>query len=81
MPRNLTIALDEEVIRRARVVAARRGISMSALVRQELLRLAQEDAAYDGAREAARKRLGSPSRLGDGRLPSREELHDREDLR
>jgi len=77
MIRNLTIALDEEVVHRVRTVAARRGLSLSALVRQELARLAQEDAAYDMARDSARRRLLSPSRLGGGELPTREDLHER----
>ena len=33
---NLTLQLDEEVIRRARIVAAKRGTSVSALVAREL---------------------------------------------
>jgi predicted HicB family RNase H-like nuclease len=34
--RNLTLQLDEDVIRRAKVVAAKRGTSVSGLVAREL---------------------------------------------
>lgn len=81
MGRNITLNLDEDVIQGARVLAARRGTSVSALLRAEIERLVREDRAYDAAREAALRRLKKGSHLGGGPLPSREELHDREDLR
>jgi hypothetical protein len=79
--RNITLNLDEDVIQDARVLAARRGTSVSALLRAEIERLVREDRAYDAAREAALRRLKRGSHLGGGPLPPREELHDREDLR
>jgi len=81
MARNLTLALDEDTIRKVRVVAARRGLSVSALIREELARLAGEHDAYQAARDSARIRLTGTHRLGGGPLPSREDLHDRADLR
>lgn len=81
MGRNITLHLDEETLRRARVVAARSGRSVSALLRDELTRLAEEDAAYLAAQEAAERRLRRGTHLGGGALPKREELHDRADLR
>lgn len=50
---NLTVQLDEDVIRQARVVAARRGTSVSALVARELERLAEQDHRYEEARRRA----------------------------
>jgi len=79
--RNITITLDEDIIRSAKVLAARRGSSVSALLRAELERLVREDRAYKAAREAALRRLKRGSHLGGGQLPSRQALHDREDLR
>lgn len=81
MARNLTLALDEDTVRKVRVVAARRGLSVSALIREELARLAREHDEYQAARDAARSRITAGQRLGGGPLPSREELHDRTDLR
>ena len=81
MGRNITLNLDDETLRRARVVAAKRGQSISALLRAEIRRMAEDDEAYALAREAARRRLKRGSRLGGGPYPSREELHDRAKLR
>ena len=81
MGRNITITLDEDIIRSAKVLAAKRGSSVSALLRTELERLVLADRAYEAAREVALRRLRRGSHLGGGTLPSRQELHDREDLR
>lgn len=59
---NLTIQLDEEVIRRARVVAAKRGTSLSALVARQLTELAAHDERYEAAQRRAMELLDRPSR-------------------
>ena len=46
---NLTVQLDQEVIRRARILAAKRGTSISALVAREITGLVEQDERYDGA--------------------------------
>ena len=81
MARNITLTMDDDLIRKARVLAARRNRSVSALLRQELIRLVAEDEAYETAKQAALARLGQGSRLGGGPLPSRDELHDRAGFR
>jgi predicted transcriptional regulator len=81
MQRNVTLALDEELIHKARVLAARRNRSMSALLRDELARLVAEDEAYEAAKRAALERLARGAHLGGGPLPTRDELHDRAGLR
>lgn len=50
---NLTVQLDAEVIRRAKVLAARRGTSVSGLVAQQLEELTAADERYQHARESA----------------------------
>lgn len=50
---NLTLQLDQEVVRRARIVAARRGTSVSGLVARELDALVERDERYEAARERA----------------------------
>ena len=79
--KNVTVTLDEETARWARVEAARRNTSVSRLL-GEILR---ERMANEGVYEAARARyLGqSPGvhRRPGQRLPTREELHDRVHLR
>jgi len=73
---NLTLQLDEEVIRRARVVAAKRGTSVSALVARELDGLVEQDARYEEAWRRAEELLGHAVARG-GRSWRRDELHGR----
>jgi hypothetical protein len=74
--RNLTIQLDEAVIRHARIVAAHRGLSLSALVAQQLIQLTEADERYERARAAALDALAGAT---GGGAPNwhREELYDR----
>jgi len=73
---NLTIQLDEDVIRRARVMAAKRGTSVSALVARELDGLVEDEARYEEARSRAEDILAKAKSRG-GRSWRRDELHDR----
>ena len=74
--KNLTIQLEEEVVRRARVVAAKRGTSVSQLVARELTELVDEDARYEDARRRAARLLEAAAPRG-GRSWTRDELHER----
>lgn len=76
MKRNLTVQLDADVIRRAKVLAAQRGTSVSTLVAQEIERLVAEDERYEAAWRLARKAMGDVSPRG-GRSWCRDELHER----
>ncbi len=73
---NLTLQLDSEVIRDARVVAARRGTSISALVATELKHLVEQDARYEDARTRALELMQQAVPRG-GPVWSRDEIHDR----
>jgi hypothetical protein len=81
MARNITVSLDEETIQHAKILAARRNMSLSSLLRHEILRLVKENDAYLAARDQAKKRLQLGTSLGGGPLPSREELYERAKLR
>ncbi len=73
---NLTVQMDRELIRKARILAAKRGTSVSGLVASELKRLIGDDEAYDAARRSALQLLEKGFHLG-GKRVSREELHER----
>jgi hypothetical protein len=75
--RNLTVQLDEDVIRKAKVLAARRGTSVSALVADELEQLVDRDARYEEARRRATEILAASAARG-GRTWRRDELHERD---
>lgn len=79
--RNITLSLDEDILREARVLAAREGLSVSALLRRELIHLVEQQRGYAKARNAALRRLSRGQSLGGGPLPEREDLHDRAALR
>jgi hypothetical protein len=74
--RNLTVQLDEEVIHRAKVAAAKRGTSVSGLVTQELERLVEADERYEEAQRRAERAMGRTQSRG-GRSWARDELHER----
>ena len=78
--KNLTITVDEEVARWARVRAAERDQSVSRLVGEMLREKMGEERGYEAAmREYLARR---PARLKrSGRYPSRQELHERPSLR
>jgi hypothetical protein len=76
---NVTVTLDEEVARWARVRAAERNVSLSRFL-GELLE--DEKRKEDAYASAMTRFLSRPRRaLGGGKYPSREELYDRPVLR
>jgi post-segregation antitoxin (ccd killing protein) len=77
MKQNITISLDRELIRKARVVAAQRGTSVSRLLAAELARTVEEADNYQQARRQAIATLNKGFHMGGQPLPSRDELHER----
>ncbi len=75
--RNLTIQLDAETIRKARLLAVQRSISVSRFIAEELERLVGEHDRYLLAKRAALADLSMGFHLGGGELPPRAELHER----
>lgn len=77
--RNVTITIEEDVVRWVRLQAARRDTSVSRLVGEMLKERMREEAEYDKAmrRFLARK----PFLRSEGKRPTREELHDRTRIR
>lgn len=77
---NLTLQLDADVIRRARIVAAKRGTSVSALAALRLTELVEEDERFEQARSRAAAILAASTSRG-GRTWTRDDLYDRPILR
>lgn len=73
---NLTIQLDRETIRKAKILAAKRGTSVSGLVASQIRQSVQSDEAYEAAWRTALDLLERGFHLGGGR-PDREALHER----
>lgn len=78
--RNLTITVEEDVARWARLWAARHASSVSRLVGEMLRERMREDEGYDAA---LRQFLAEkPHRFeGSAPYPTRDELHERDRLR
>ena len=72
---NLTVQLDTDIIRQAKVVAARRGTSVSALVAADLAALVEQETRYAEAHERAARLMRTASGRG-GRTWRRDELYE-----
>jgi hypothetical protein len=75
----LTLSLPEEDLREARILAARRGTSVSQLLARVLRETVERETGYDAARERSLALLREGADLGTGGRASwsREELHER----
>jgi hypothetical protein len=78
---NITLAIDGTLLKRARAVAARRGLSVSALLAEELRVLVAEDREYESARRRATAMLDDGLSLGGARITDRGALHERHRVR
>jgi hypothetical protein len=78
--RNVTITLDEETARWIRLEAAAKNSSVSRLVGEMLRERMVAEHSYQAAMEKYLEREPSGLRAA-GRLPSREEVHDRPGIR
>ena len=77
---NLTIHTDEETLRRARIEAARRGMSVSRFVGAVLEEKFGKDDEYERAMNdffSRRPYLRTPERDDGRHWPTRDELHKR----
>ena len=74
---NITVSLSRQVLRKAKVLAARRETSISGLLAQEIESLVGEDEAYDRAERQATALLDRGFHLGGLIRASRDELHER----
>ena len=81
MNTNITIRVDQQLAHEAKVLAARRGTSLSRLVAEQLRLLLKADLRFDAARRRALKRLKRGYDLSWTPLEDRGELYDRQDFR
>jgi hypothetical protein len=77
MKTNVTLKLDADLLREARIVAAEEGRSVSALLTDRLEAIVRERRAYDKARRRALARLREGFDLQWTPPKSRDELHER----
>jgi hypothetical protein len=77
MKTNVTLKLDADLLRDARIVAAEEGRSISALLTDRLEAMVRERKAFDQARRRALARLREGMDLQWTPPKSRDEIHER----
>lgn len=75
--KNITLSVDDAVYDQSRVIAAQRQTTVSAMVREYLKSLADQQARQEQARQRMLLMIGQ---FGGkvGRMPSRQERHERD---
>lgn len=78
MPKqNLTVSLTRQTLRKAKILAARRGSSISGLLAEQIEILVGEEEAYERAERQATELLDQGFHLGGVIRASRDEWHER----
>jgi predicted transcriptional regulator len=75
--RNITVAVDDETYKRARVAAAERDTSVSALVKAYLEQLASHETEIERLKRQEREIRSQIAAFNAGDRFSREDLHSR----
>jgi hypothetical protein len=74
--KNITLAVDENVVKAARAYAASRGTTLNALVREHLASLVSEDERIEEARRGLLELIdNSTARMGPDYKWNREEIY------
>lgn len=79
--KNITVSLPDDVYRRARIKAAERDTSVSALVREYLIGLGENESDYERRKRLQDEVIASISEFSAGDRLGREEAHDRDAVR
>jgi hypothetical protein len=77
MKTNITLKIDSEILREARIIAAEEGSSISGLLASKLQELVRQRKSYARSQRRALARLRKGFELGWIRPASRDELHER----
>lgn len=79
--KNITVTLPDEVIRRVRIKAAERDTSVTALVREFLMSLGNEESDFERRKRLQDEVLSSIRNFRAGDRITREKAHSRDALR
>jgi hypothetical protein len=77
MKTNITLKLDGDLLRKAKILAAEEDTSVSALLAQQLEKIVREREGYEQAKRRALAILKKGFDLGYTSPASRDELHER----
>ncbi len=76
--KNITVSIDEELHRRARVRAAEKETSLSAVVKEFLTRFAEEETEFERKKRQQDEVLAGIAKFRGGSRISRDEIHRRD---
>ncbi len=79
--KNITVSLPDDIYRRARIKAAERDTSVSALVREFLSNLGEEESDFERRKRLQAEVLASVKDFRAGDRMTREEAHERDAIR
>jgi hypothetical protein len=77
MRQNITLSIEKEILKKAKILAAKRETSISKLLAEQLSRAIADEDQYEVAKKRATARLRKGFPLGGRILAKREELHAR----
>jgi hypothetical protein len=77
LKQNLTVSLPRQIIRKAKILAARRGSSISGLLAEQIELLVGVEEAYERAERQATALLDQGFHLGGVIRATRDEWHER----
>ena len=77
MKTNITLKLDSDLLREAKILAAEQGTSISAMLAEQLKQIVGRKSGYERARKRALARLREGMNLHWKKSSSRDELHER----
>jgi predicted transcriptional regulator len=77
MKQNITISLEKEVIRKSKILAARKETSISRLLADSLERAVENEDFYEAAKRNGLHALKQAFHLGGERRWKREDLYER----
>ena len=76
MKQNITLSIDNELLKRARTLAVQRGTSVGSLLEDTLQNIVERETEYEQAKRKALAQLSAPFLFGGGIALNRESLHD-----
>jgi predicted DNA-binding protein len=77
MKRNITLSLDKDLIKRGRILAAKKETSLSGLLRDLIKQSVEEKESYEVAKKNALEILSKGFHMGGKITYSRDSLHER----
>jgi len=77
MKRNITLSLDKDLIKRGKILAAKKETSLSGLLRDLIKQSVEEEESYEVAKKNAIEILSKGFHMGGEITYSRDSLHER----